>query len=304
MKIGFIGLGIMGRPMALNLLKAGHQLVVYDVLAERMDPLTAAGALAAASSAQVAQACGVMITMLPNSPDVRAAVSEPDGILESAGHGAVLIDMSSIAPEAARDIAAQCAQKGVHMLDAPVSGGEPKAIEGTLSIMAGGDEAVFNGVKDEVLLKMGASAVYCGAAGAGNMTKLANQIIVACNIASLAEALVLAKKMGVSPEVVVNAIRGGLAGSTVMNSKAPMMIAGTYTPGFRVDLHVKDLANVLETGRNADIPLPLTASVMEMFRALQADGNGGDDHSALIKYYEKQSGITISENGSILGAGI
>ena len=295
MRIGFIGLGIMGKPMACNLLKAGHQLVVFDIVKERMAPVIAAGAVAAASPKEVAGSCSHIVTMLPNSPHVKAAVLGIDGVLEGVQPGALLIDMSSIAPDASREIAAKCGEKGLAMLDAPVSGGEPKAIDGTLSIMVGGDETLFQSVKDDILLKMGASAVYCGEAGAGNMTKLANQIIVACNIASLAEALTLAKKAGVDPVLVVNAIQGGLAGSTVMNAKAPMMLAGEYKPGFRVDLHIKDLANVLETGQNAGVPLPLTASVMQMLQSLRADGAGQDDHSALAKYYAKISGVTLSE---------
>lgn len=180
------------------------------------------------------------------------------------------------------------------MLDAPVSGGEPKAIDGSLSIMVGGDKELFESVKNDILLKMGDSAVYCGEIGAGNTTKLANQIIVACNIASLAEALMLAKKSGVDPAKVFEAIKGGLAGSTVMNAKAPMMLAGQYKPGFRIDLHIKDLANALETGHEVSSPLPLTASVMEMFQSLRADGADQEDHSALAKYYAKISGESIN----------
>ena len=295
MKIGFIGLGIMGKPMAKNLLKAGHQLVVFDVVKKAMDDLAAANVTVAASAKEVAQSCAHIITMLPNSPHVKAAVLGKNGVLEGAKSGSVLIDMSSIAPGAAQEVAAECEKAGVKMLDAPVSGGEPKAIDGTLSVMAGGDKAVFESVRDEILLKMGASAVYCGAIGAGNTTKLANQIIVACNIAALAEALTLAKKAGVDPERVFEAIKGGLAGSTVMNAKAPMMLAGDFKPGFRIDLHIKDLANALETGHSVASPLPLAASVMEMFQALRVDGAGQDDHSALAKYYEKISGEKIAK---------
>ena len=295
MKIGFIGLGIMGKPMAKNLLRKGHQLVVFDIVKEAVDDVVASGAIAAASSKEVAESCGHIITMLPNSPHVKAAVLGGNGVLEGAKSGSVLIDMSSIAPGAAQEIAAECEKARVKMLDAPVSGGEPKAIDGSLSIMVGGDKELFESVKDDILLKMGASAVYCGGIGAGNTTKLANQIIVACNIAALAEALTLAKKAGVEPERVFEAIKGGLAGSTVMNAKAPMMLAGEFKPGFRIDLHIKDLANALETGHNVASPLPLTASVMEMFQTLRVDGAGQDDHSALAKYYAKISGEKISK---------
>ena len=293
MKLGFIGLGIMGKPMVRNLLKAGHQVVVYDIVKESVDDAVSAGAVAATSAKEVAESCKHVITMLPNSPHVKTAVLGANGVLDGAKEGSILIDMSSIAPNAAIEIADECAKKGVKMLDAPVSGGEPKAIDGTLSIMVGGDEALFESVKDDILLKMGASAVYCGDIGAGNTTKLANQIIVGCNIAALAEALTLAKKAGVDPDKVFNAIKGGLAGSTVMNMKAPMMMAGDYKPGFRINLHIKDLANALETGHDIASPLPLTASVMEMFQALRIDGSDQLDHSALAKYYEKLSGESI-----------
>jgi 2-hydroxy-3-oxopropionate reductase len=181
------------------------------------------------------------------------------------------------------------------MIDAPVSGGEPKAIDGSLSIMVGGDKAIFDAVKDDILLKMGASAVHCGGIGAGNTTKLANQIIVAVNIAAVSEAFMLAKKAGVSPKLVFDAIKGGLAGSTVMNAKAPMMMDGNFKPGFKIDLHIKDLQNALDTGHDVGSPLPLTAQLMEMMQTLHADGSGQDDHSALAKYYAKISGADIGK---------
>lgn len=293
MKIGFIGLGIMGKPMAKNLIKAGHEIVVFDVVKENVDAVTAAGAKAAASSRAVAEVCMTVITMLPNSPHVKAAVCGESGVLEGAKPGMVLIDMSSIAPLASKEIEKDCAKKGVKMIDAPVSGGEPKAIDGTLSIMVGGDKKVFEAVKENILLKMGASAVYCGEIGAGNTTKLANQVVVACNIAACAEALMLAKRAGVDPELVFNAIKGGLAGSTVMNAKVPMMLEGNFKPGFKIDLHIKDLNNALETGHGVGSPLPLTAAVMEMFQTLRADGCGQDDHSGLAKYYAKLTGMDI-----------
>ncbi len=294
MKIGFIGLGIMGKPMAKNLIKAGHELLVFDVVAANVQDVVAAGAKAADSSKAVAQECPVIITMLPNSPHVKTVVCGENGILEGAKEGTILIDMSSIAPLSSQEVEKACAAKGVKMLDAPVSGGEPKAIDGTLSIMVGGNKAVFESMK-EILLTMGASAVYCGEIGAGNTTKLANQIVVACNIAACAEAFTLAKKAGVDPQMVFEAIRGGLAGSTVMNAKVPMMIEGDFRPGFRIDLHIKDLNNVLETGHGVGSPLPLTAAVMEMMQTLHADGNGQDDHSALAKYYAKLSGEKIGK---------
>jgi 2-hydroxy-3-oxopropionate reductase len=292
MKIGFIGLGIMGKPMVRNLLKANHEVIAYDIIQENVDNVVASGAVAAKSAKDVAEQCSLIITMLPNSPHVKTVVMGENGVLEGAKPGSILIDMSSIAPLASQEIGKACAAKGVKMIDAPVSGGEPKAIDGTLSIMVGGDKEVFESVKD-ILLAMGSSAVYCGSLGAGNTTKLANQIIVAVNIAALSEGLMLAKKAGVDPSLVFEAIRGGLAGSTVMNAKAPMILSGNYKPGFKIDLHIKDLNNALETGHGTGSPLPLTATVMEMLQNLHADGCGQEDHSAISKYYEKVSGTII-----------
>ena len=293
-KIGFIGLGIMGKPMSKNLLKAGYELVVTDLNKDAVAEVVEAGAKAADNAAQVAAQSEIVITMLPNSPHVKSVVLGENGVLEGAKEGLILIDMSSIAPLASQEIEKACAAKGVKMLDAPVSGGEPKAIDGTLSIMVGGDKDLFESVKD-LLLVMGSSAVYCGNIGAGNTTKLANQVIVALNIAAVAEAFTLAKKAGVDPHLVFDAIKGGLAGSTVMNAKAPMMMEENYKPGFKIDLHIKDLNNVLETGHGVGSPLPLTAAVMEMLQTLHHDGYGQNDHSALAKYYEKISGTKIAD---------
>lgn len=294
MKIGFIGLGIMGKPMVKNLLKAGHEVVAFDLMKANLDAVVAAGATAGAGAAQIAAECPIVITMLPNSPHVKAVVMGKGGVLEGAKPGLKYIDMSSIAPLAAKEVGEACAAKGVMMLDAPVSGGEPKAIDGTLSIMVGGDKALFDECKP-VLACMGASIVLCGAIGAGNTTKLANQMIVAGNIAILAEALTLAKKAGVDPQTVFEAIKGGLAGSTVMNAKAPMMIAGNFKPGFKIDLHIKDLNNAIDTGHGVGSPLPLTVAVQEMFETLHFDGKGQDDHSGLANYYAKLSGTKIGK---------
>ena len=297
MNIGFIGLGIMGKPMAKNLLKAGHTLVVYDIVDAPVKELVAAGAVAGASPKDVAMRNGLIITMLPNSPHVKKAVLGGGGVIEGAKPGSVLVDMSSIAPLASREIAAELASKGVEMLDAPVSGGEPKAIDGTLAIMVGGKQAVFEKVKD-VLLKLGASAVLCGDIGAGNVTKLANQIIVALNIAAMSEAFVLATKAGVDPERVFNAIKGGLAGSTVLNAKAPMVLEGNYRPGFRIELHIKDLQNVLDTAHEIGTPMPLTSQVMEIMQALKVDGKQSDDHGGVIQFYEKLAAVKVRKEGA------
>lgn len=292
MKVGFIGLGIMGKPMVRNLLKAGHEVVAFDVMQENVEEAASAGAVPAQSSKAVAQQCKTIITMLPNSPHVKAAVMGENGVLEGAQEGSILIDMSSIAPLASQEISRACAGKGVKMIDAPVSGGEPKAIDGTMSIMVGGEKEVFDQVYD-LLMVMGGSAVHCGDIGAGNTTKLANQVIVALNIAAVSEAFMLSTKAGVDPVKVFDAIKGGLAGSTVMNAKVPMITAGNFNPGFKIDLHIKDLNNALETGHGVGAPLPMTALAMEMLQTLRADGCGQEDHSAIAKYYEKITGVEI-----------
>ena len=289
-KIGFVGLGIMGKPMAKNLLKAGYELNVFDINQDAVNEVVAAGGVAAKTAKEVAAQSEAVITMLPNSPHVKTAVLGENGVLEGAKPGLILIDMSSIAPLAAQEVASAVAKKGVEMIDAPVSGGEPKAIDGTLSIMVGGKQEIFDRCV-ELLSKMGKSVVRCGDIGAGNTTKLANQIIVALNIAALSEAMVLATKAGVDPELVFNAIRGGLAGSTVMEAKAPMILAGNFKPGFKIDLHIKDLANAIETGHDVGVPLPLTSSVMEILQALKVDGKGQNDHSGIAMYYEKMAKV-------------
>jgi 2-hydroxy-3-oxopropionate reductase len=281
----------MGKPMAANLMKAGHRLVVYDVARERMADALASGAQAGCTPADVAARCELIITMLPNSPHVREVALGAHGIVEGARSGSILIDMSSIAPATSREVAAALESHGVRMLDAPVSGGEPKAVDGTLAIMVGGDPAVFEQVKP-LLLTMGSSAVLCGGIGAGNVTKLANQVIVALNIAAMSEALVLATKAGVNPETVFNAIKGGLAGSTVLNAKAPMVLDGNFKPGFRIELHIKDLQNALDTAHAVGVPIPLTSQVMEIMQALKVDGKAGNDHAGLVQFYEKLAGVT------------
>jgi 2-hydroxy-3-oxopropionate reductase len=292
MKIGFIGLGIMGKPMSLNLIKAGHQLVVLDLSKEAVAELVAAGAEATATPKAVAERTELIITMLPNSPQVREVVLGEQGVIEGARPGSVVVDMSSIAPLVSRELAARLAEKGVDMLDAPVSGGQPKAIDGTLSVMVGGPQAVFDGCFP-VLKAMAGSVVRTGDVGAGNVTKLANQVIVALNIAAMGEALVLATKAGVAPELVYQAIRGGLAGSTVLDAKAPLVMDRKFAPGFRINLHIKDLANALDTAHQLGVPLPLTASVMETLQALRVDGMGDSDHCAIVRHYEKMAEVEV-----------
>jgi 2-hydroxy-3-oxopropionate reductase len=291
-RIGFIGLGIMGRPMSKNLIKAGHDLVVLDIDKAATEELKEAGAEVGTSPRDVAAKSRIIITMLPNSADVKAVVLGNDGVIEGAQRGSLVVDMSSIAPQASREISYALAQKGIRMLDAPVSGGEPKAVDGTLSIMAGGAQADF----DETLpifRTIGSSAVLTGGSGAGSVTKLANQIIVQLNIAAVSEALVLVTKAGVDPELVYKAIRGGLAGSAVLDAKAPLMLDRNFKPGGPIRINAKDIGNVLETSHELGVPLPLTAAVMEILQALKADGMTELDHGAIVRYYEKLAHVEV-----------
>ena len=292
MKIGFIGLGIMGKPMCRNLIKAGYELLVMDQNPETAQHMSDLGVVIAETPEEVAAQADVVITMLPDSPQVLDVVMGERGIIKGARPGHTLIDMSSINPSVTREIYSALEKQGIDMLDAPVSGGEPKAIEGTLTVMVGGKAEVFE-KHYELIKAMASIVVHVGEIGAGNIAKLCNQIIVAVNISAMAEALILAQKSGVSPELVFKAIRGGLAGSTVLDAKAPLVMDRKFAPGFRVELHIKDLKNVLEASHSIGLPLPLTASVMEMMQALLADGLGKDDHCSLVKYYEKIANVTI-----------
>jgi len=292
MKIGFVGLGIMGKPMARNLMKAGHELFVYDIVPDAVAALAAEGAVGCASASEAAGKAEVTITMLPDGPDVDAAVLGTGGVLEGARAGSIIVDMSSISPIVAQKVGAECAARGVEFLDAPVSGGEPKAVDGTLAIMVGGKKEVFDTVVP-LLQCMGSSATLTGPVGAGNVTKLANQIMVACNIAAMGEALVLATKAGLNPEVVFQAVKGGLAGSTVLNAKAPMVIGRNFKPGFRIRLHQKDLRNALLAAESLKVSLPFTSMVQQMLIALMNDGKGELDHSAIVQFVEEMAGVEV-----------
>lgn len=292
MKVGFIGLGIMGKPMSKNLLKAGYELVVFDFNKDAVNEVAGCGAAAVGSGKEVAEQCEVVITMVPNSPHVRAAVLGENGVADGAKAGTVVIDMSSIDPTESKAIGAELAKKGIEMLDAPVSGGEPKAIDGTLSVMVGGKKELFDKYYD-MLMVMAGSVVYVGELGSGNVAKLANQIVVAVNIAAVSEALTFAKKAGTDPELVYQAIRGGLAGSTVMDAKAPMMLGRNFKPGFRIELHIKDLNNALNAAHAISSPVPLTGQLMEIMQGLKADGYEKEDHSSIVKYYEKIANTTV-----------
>ena len=292
--IGFVGLGIMGKPMARNLLKAGYRLVVFDVAPGPVAELTAAGAEAGVSAGHTASRAEMVVTMLPDGPEVETAVLGPGGVLEGALPGCLIVDMSSISPTVSQKVAAACAEKGVEFLDAPVSGGEPKAVDATLAIMVGGKPEVFEKALP-VLRKMGSSVTLTGPVGAGNVTKLANQIMVACNIAAMGEALVLATRAGLDPEVVFNAVKGGLAGSTVLNAKAPMVIARNFKPGFRIRLHQKDLRNALLAAESMKVSLPFTSLVQQMLMALMNEGKGDLDHSAIVTFIEGMAGVEVKK---------
>ena len=292
MKIGFIGLGIMGKPMAKNLLKAGYELNICDINKDAVADVAAAGGTAYNTPKETAAESDIILTMLPNSPHVKAVIEGKDGVLEGMKPGTIIVDMSSIDPNVSIELEKEVAKAGGEMLDAPVSGGEPKAVDATLSFMCGGKQEVFDRVKP-ILEKMGASIVLVGPIGSGNMTKLANQIIVAVNIAALSEALVLATKSGVNPENVYKAIRGGLAGSTVMDAKAPMMLDRNFEPGFRIELHIKDLMNAHNASQAVGMELPMTDRVLEMMKKLQEEGLGKCDHAAVLRYYEEQENIEV-----------
>lgn len=294
MKIGFVGLGIMGKPMAKNLVKAGHDVTVFDFKQASIDELVQLGAKAAKNGKEAADGNEVVFTMVPNSPNVDAALFNENGIAEGLAEGSTVIDMSSINPLASQGFAKRLAEKKVGFLDAPVSGGEPKAIDGSIAIMVGGDKALFDKYED-ILGIMGGSVTYVGAVGAGNTTKLANQIIVALNIAAVSEGYTLAQKAGLDPQMVFDAIHTGLAGSTVMDAKIPMIINRNFKPGFRVDLHIKDLQNALDTSHSLNLSLPLTSEVMEILQSVKIHGGGSDDHSAIAKYYEDINDIEIKK---------
>ena len=291
-KIGFIGLGIMGRPMARNLLKAGFSLVVYDLNKEAVEDVVKVGAVSAHSSREVAQGTEVIIVMVPDSSESKEVVLGKDGVLEGVKPGSLVIDMSSINPLVSQEIARELKKKGVDMLDAPVSGGEPGAVQGTLAIMVGGEEKIFKECL-KVFEPMGKNIVYVGPIGAGGFTKLVNQIIVALNIAAVGEAFTLGVKAGLDPQTIFQAIRGGLAGSTVLEAKAPMMIGRNFKPGFKIRLHHKDLNNALTTAKDLGVPLPLTSLVQQILVSLIIDGKGENDHSAIATFFEKLAKLEI-----------
>ncbi len=290
--IGFIGLGIMGRPMAKNLMKAGYPLVVHSRSQGPVQELVGAGAKAGSSPKAVAEQVDLLITMLPNSPDVELVALGKAGIVEADNRRLIFVDMSTISPIVSQKVAKALEPRGVRMLDAPVSGGEKGAIEGTLSIMVGGDKALFDQVLP-VFQAMGKTITHLGPLGAGGFTKLANQIIVAMNLTALAEALTLAAKAGLDIELTLKALGGGLAGSRCLEQKTPNYLSHTFNPGFKIDLHYKDLGLIMEASRALGVPLPTTAVVQELFNALRQKGRGGLDHSGVITLLEELAGVEV-----------
>ena len=294
-KVGFIGLGIMGRPMAKNLMEAGYELVVHNRSPEKAEELAKEGnATAAASPGQVAQACDIVITMLPDSPDVEAVVAGEGGVLEGIRDGALLVDMSTISPVVTKELSEMVREKGASMLDAPVSGGDVGAIEGALSIMVGGSEEDFERARP-LFDVMGKAATHVGPIGAGQVVKACNQIVVALTIEAVSEALVLGSKGGVKPEKLVEALSGGLAGSAVMEAKKEKFFSHDFEPGFRIELHHKDLGIALAAGREYGVALPATAIVDQMLEALKAKGRGDREHSALLTLLEEAAQHEIGE---------
>lgn len=293
-RIGFIGLGIMGAPMAENLLKAGVSLAAYDLNPAAVARLTSQGAQSMTPS-QLGESCDIILTILPNGGIVDSVLFG-NGVADAMAPGSLVVDMSSVTPEESRSFHQRLAQKGIGFLDAPVSGGEPKAIDGTLAFMVGGEQQQFQ--RAEPLFRaMGSSWLLVGGPGCGSITKLSNQVIVNLTIAAVCEALVLATKAGADPEKVFLAIRGGLAGSQVLEAKAPMMIARNVTPGGKISINLKDIKNVMSSAHAMDVPLPMTAQLLEIMQSLKVNGHLEEDHSAIVRYFEALAGVEVRAGG-------
>lgn len=292
MKIGFIGLGIMGKPMSRNLLKAGFELIVYDIDETAVKIIEKAGAKPASSPKEVAQNSDVIITMLPKASIGKSVLEDENGILAGIKENSVVIDMSSVSPVASKEFAQMVEAKKCKFLDAPVSGGEIGAVNATMAIMIGGDEAVVERVRP-ILEALGKSITLVGPNGSGSVAKLANQIMVNLNIAAVAEALVLATKAGADPKRVFEAVRGGFAGSAVLEEKAPMMYSRNFKAGGPIYINLKDITNVVATADELDVPLILTPQLKEIMISLKATGHNNDDHSSIVQFYEKIAGVTV-----------
>lgn len=291
---GFIGLGIMGKPMAKNLLKAGVQLLVHDLNESACKELEQAGAKIA-TPAEIGEKCDVIFTILPNGPIVQDVLFSEDGVIQKIRPGTIVCDMSSVTPHESRICYEKLASRGAGFVDAPVSGGEPGAINGTLAFMAGGDGKDFNALKEYFDI-MGSSATLVGPSGSGSVTKLANQMIVNLTIAAVSEALVLATKAGADPARVYEAIRGGLAGSAVLDAKAPMIMRRDFKPGGKISINHKDIKNVLASAHGLDVPVPMSAQLFEVMQALKADNLMNEDHGAIVKFFEKLAHVEVKES--------
>ena len=289
-KIGFIGLGIMGKPMAGHLIDAGYELVVHNRNRDAVDELVGKGAAEAYSGKEVAEQSDIVITMLPDSPDVESVALGEGGIIEGAHEGLIFVDMSTIAPSVTTQVGEVLAEKGVQSLDAPVSGGDIGAQNATLSIMVGGDEDTFNAVKPLFDI-MGQSAILCGPLGAGQTVKACNQILVAVTIAGVSEALTMGTKAGVDPIKIVQVLSGGLARCGVLENRGERMVNGDFDPGFRIRLHYKDLNIIQKTSNDFGVPLPVTSEVFELFKTAMVKGRGELDHSGLLTIIEDMSNI-------------
>lgn len=293
-QVGFIGLGIMGKPMVKNLLKAGCDVMVSDLNQTAVDELVEAGATSG-SYAQIGAACDIVFTMLPHGDIVQSVLFGEEGVASALTAGKIVCDMSSVTATQSTTCYEKLEALGVGFMDAPVSGGEPGAVEGTLAIMCGGDENVFEALRPYFDI-MGSSALLVGPSGSGSVCKLANQIIVNLNICAVSEALVLATKAGADPMKVYQAIRGGLAGSAVLDAKAPMICARDFKPGGKISINHKDIKNVLATAHEIDVPLPFTAQLFEVQQTLKAHGHLDDDHGGYVQYFEALAGVEVKSD--------
>lgn len=293
MKVGFIGLGIMGRPMAKNMLKAGVDLLVADLNKEAVADVVAAGA-EEASYAEIGERCERIIIMVPSGEITKLILFGEGGVVSTVKAGTVICDMSSVTPVESQDCYQALKEKGVGFVDAPVSGGEPGAIAGTLAIMAGGDEKDFDEMKEYFNI-LGSSALLIGGSGSGSVTKLANQVIVNNTIAVVSEAFVLAAKAGADPQKVYEAIRGGLAGSAVLDAKIPMIVERNFKPGGPIRINHKDIKNVVNTAHSIDVPIPYTAQLYEILQTLKIHGHMNDDHGGIVQYFEKLADVEVKK---------
>ena len=291
LKIGFVGLGIMGKPMSKNLIKAGHELTVFDIVEPAVKELEAMGAKRASSSKEAAAKTDLVITMLPDSPDVEKAALGSNGVFEGIRSGSKYIDMSTISPVTSKKVAEAAKTKGIHVLDAPVSGGEKGAIDATLTIMVGGAKSVFDDCLP-IFQAMGKNIVYCGEVGSGQVVKACNQILVAGVLETASEALVLGAKAGVDPEVVLKVIAGGYA-MRVLDVRGPMVLKRNFQPGFKTRLHYKDLGIALAAGSEYGVPLPVTGLIHEMMGAMKVLGRGETDHSAIVTLLEDLAKVEV-----------